>query len=302
MKKQKQAENKPLTKKQISRYLTAMLITLISSFLYAVAISVFVIPNNFLPSGVTGVSTLLAHLFPIMPVGTYLLILNIPLFIWAYRELNTRFVFFSGVCIVTQSFFLNWFTNYLPTYTADPLLACLFGGTIIGIACGLVIKNYGSFGGVDIIGVILKNRTDISIGAVNIIFNIFVVGAAAAIFGMERGMYTIVNIFIMSMVMDQVLEGLNRKRSVTVITSKGAEIAKTINQELHRGVTVLKGEGAFTHENRDVLLCVISRFELTSLKELVQEIDPHAFVTITEVTDVLGRFVQKSWLSQDGAE
>lgn len=293
---------KPLSRKKLMRYGVAIFLTLVASFIYSVGLTTFIIPNNFLPSGITGIATLLAHFFPQLPVGTYLFILNVPLFIWAYRELSKRFLFFSGLCIVSQTLILNFITPYMPVYTDNTLMACLFGGVLIGIACGIVIKNYGSFGGVDLIAIILKNHSDISIGAVNIIFNIFIVGAAALIFGFERGMYTIVNIYIMAIVMDKVIEGLNRKRSATIITTQGEAVAHAINIDLHRGVTILKGEGAFTHKDRDVLICVVSRFELTPLKELIHDIDPSAFITITEAYEVYGRFVQKNWLMQDNPD
>jgi uncharacterized membrane-anchored protein YitT (DUF2179 family) len=158
---------------------------------------------------------------------------------------------------------------------------------------GIVVKYHGSGGGVEIIGVILKQKFDISVGTVSLVWNIIIVGLGAFIFGFELAMFTVVSMYVSSSVFNYVLEGLSRKRNVMIISQKGHTISHKIMAELGRGVTVMKGIGAYTHAEKEVLLCIVSRFELGVLKEIVREIDPHAFVSITETYEVMGRFAKR---------
>jgi len=178
-------------------------------------------------------------------------------------------------------------------------VVCLFGGLLVGVGAGLVVKYHGSGGGMDIVGIILKSKYDVSVGTVSLLFNAVVVTCAAFIFGFEPAMYTLVNIFVSSNVFTQVLEGLNRKRNMMIVSEKGAEIARRLMNEVGRGVTIIKGEGGYTHRGKDVLFCVVSRFELAAIKEIISSIDPDAFVCINETYEVMGKFPGRAPLHKE---
>ncbi|MDO4581236.1 MAG: YitT family protein [Bacillota bacterium] len=251
---------------------------------------ILITPNDLLAGGVWGVAAILNHYLPRIPMGAFLVILNIPLLLWGWNKLRLRFAVYTVYAILLQSALLILIEPYLPTYTANPLLACIFGGVLVGVGSGTVVRYHGSGGGTDVIGIILKSKYDISIGTISLIVNALIVFCAAFIFGFERAMYTMVNLFISARVFTQVLEGLNRKRNVMIISEHGDAIAERLLHEVGRGVTKLHGEGGYTRKNKDVLFCVVSRFELALLKEVIQQIDPQAFVCINETYEVLGSF------------
>jgi uncharacterized membrane-anchored protein YitT (DUF2179 family) len=269
---------------------------IIGSLIVCSGFSIFITPNSFLSGGVWGIAAVIQHYLRIMPMGVYLVIMNVPLIIWGWNKLNLRFAAYTVFTILLQSALLMVMPPHLPTYTANPLLACIFGGLMIGAGAGLVVRYHGSGGGTDIIGIILKSRYDISVGTVSLFSNAVIVTCAAFVFGFEPAMYTMVNLFVSSQVFTQVLEGFNRKRNMMIVSEKGEQIAQKLMRELGRGVTIIKGEGAYTHRGKDVLFCVVSRFELAALKEIIANEDASAFVCINETYEVMGSFAKKSTL------
>ena len=267
---------------------------IIGSLIVCCGFSIFITPNNFLSGGVWGIAAVIQHYVGSLPMGVYLVILNIPLIIWGWNKLYFRFAVYTVFVILLQSALLVIMPSFLPVYTNDFLLACIFGGLLIGVGAGLVVKYHGSGGGMDIVGIILKSKYDISVGTVSLFSNAIIVTCAAFVFDFERAMYTMVSLFVSSQVFTLVLEGFNRKRNMMIVSEKGAEIAQKLMGELGRGVTMIKGEGAYTHRNKDVLFCVVSRFELSALKDIIAHEDPHAFVCINETYEVMGHFVKRA--------
>ncbi len=275
------------------KHVRNLLILILGSFIGVAGFYIFIVPNDLLAGGVWGLAILCNHFFPLLPMGIYVLLINIPLMIWAHRQLNLRFVVYTLFTMAIQITMLLTLEDFFPVYQKDVLLSCLFGGLIIGIAIGLIVKAHGSGGGMDIVGIILKQKWDVSVSSVIFIGNIVVVLAAALVFGLERGMYTMVSIYVTSYVFNQILEGFNRKRNAMIITTKGEEISQMLLHNLGRGVTMLKGEGGYSHADKHILFCVVSRFEISSLKEIVRTADPGAFVMISETSEVMGRFKSK---------
>ena len=272
---------------------------IIGSLIVCGGFSIFITPNNFLSGGVWGVAAIIRHYVGSLPMGVYLVILNIPLIIWGWNKLDFRFAVYTVFVILLQSGFLVIMPPYLPIYTANPLLACIFGGLLVGAGAGLVVKYHGSGGGMDIVGIILKTKFDISVGTVLLTSNVIIVFCAAFVFGFEPAMYTMVNLFVSSQVFTQVLEGFNRKRNMMIVSEMGEDIAHKLMSEVGRGVTIIKGEGGYTHRSKDVLFCVVSRFELSALKEIISQVDPNAFVCINETYEVMGRFAKSSALIEE---
>lgn len=295
MRPQRKSKQKYPLKKHIRNIAMMIIGSLISVFGYAV----FITPNDLLAGGVWGIAAILNHFLPILPMGVFLVILNVPLLIWGWNKLHLRFAVYTVFTILLQSALLVLAADYIRlAYTDDILLGCLFGGLLVGIGAGLVVKYHGSGGGTDIVGIILKNKYDISVGTISLAVNACVVLCAAFVFGFEPAMYTMVNLFVSSSVFTEVLEGLNRKRNMMIVSEKGAEIAERLMHNLGRGVTMMKGEGGYTHKQKDVLFCVVSRFELASLKEIIKSVDPNAFVCINQTYEVMGSFHKKALFEQ----
>lgn len=267
---------------------------IVSSLITVAGYLIFVSPNEFLPGGAWGIAAIISHYLPVIPFGAYLLILNIPLIIWGWRQMDLRFAIYTVISMLTQSGLLILLEAKLPEYLSNPLLACIFGGALTGFSSGLFVRYHASAGGFDIVGLIMKKKYDISVGAVSFTANVFIVAAGSLIFGVEKAMYTIVFLYLTSTVFNKTLEGFNSKRNVMIISNKGEELAQKLLNKLGRGVTIMKGIGGYSHEEKDVLMCVISRFELAMLKELIRETDPQAFASINEVYDVMGAFPRKA--------
>lgn len=288
------AEKELRRKYPLKKHVRNIAVIMFATFLDCTGYLIFIQPNNFLAGGVWGVAGIINYFIPVIPMGAYVAALNIPLLIWGWRKLNLRFALYTIFAIVLQSVMLIFLLPYLPSYSDNPLLACVFGGVLMGIGAGLVVKFHGSGGGTDIVGIILHAKYDISVGAISFMFKIVIVTAAAFIFGFEPAMYTMVSMFIATMVFSQVLEGINRKRNMMIVSSQGHLIAQRLMAEIGRGVTIMKGEGGYTHQDRDVLFCVVSRFELPAIKDLVYDCDPDAFVCINQAYEVLGKFPRRA--------
>ena len=287
-----------IIKTSLGRHLLNMAVHLLASVVICTGITIFYTPNNFLSGGVWGVSMILHYFIAGIPLGVFILILNIPLILWAWRVLERRFVFYTIWVIAIQSILLSFFPLIMPTYTENPLLACLFGGVLVGTGAGFVVKFYGSGGGLDVVGLIIKKRINISVGTISMFFNIIIVSIAALLFGFERAMYTMVSMYVFAVVFDKVLEGFSPKQSTMIITNLGSEIAAAVGAELGRGGTLIKAEGAYTHKEKEVLICIVSRYEVPRIKEIVAAIDPHAFVSISGSNEVMGQFNDASIFNQ----
>ncbi len=287
-------DSKDKKKYPVRKHLRNVLLQLFGTALSVLGYSVFIAPNDLLPGGVWGFSAILHHFLGFIPMPVFLVLLNLPLLIWGWNKLNLRFALYTVWAILLQSGLLALIPLNMPVYTNNPLLACFFGGLLSGIGSGIVVRYHGSGGGTEIVGIILKDKYDISVGSISLFVNIAVVFCASLIFGFEPGMYTIVNLVVGSTVFTRVLEGMNSKRNMMIISQKGPDIARRLIRELGRGVTMMKGEGCYTHQPKDVLFCVVSRFEMASVKEIIIDVDPEAFVCINQTYEVMGAFPRKA--------
>ncbi|MBR5429170.1 MAG: YitT family protein [Firmicutes bacterium] len=286
---QKKSQPYPLKK-----HLRNLLLMTVGSLIDVIGYSIFIAKNDLLAGGVWGIAGIINHFVPAVPMAVFIFALNVPLLIWGWNKINTRFCVYTVFCVLLQSGLLLFFPNIMPHYVNNPLLACIFGGLLIGAGSGLVVRYHGSGGGSDIVGIILKDKYDISVGAIGLTINAFVVLLAGFIFGFEPALYTMVELYVSSIAFGQVIEGLNRKRNMIIVTEKGEEITHRLLFEAGRGVTVINGEGGFSHREKQVLLLVLSRFEMAQVKEIIAETDPHAFVCVNQTYEVLGRFVKKT--------
>jgi len=263
---------------------------LVGSVIDAAGISFLLYRNGIIMGGVMGISMILNRLL-LTPVGMVTIVLNIPLFILAWKKVGSNFLFGSLLGLVLSSVILDLLELVPPiTLTTNPLLAGLFGGFLAGLGQGIVYSAGGSTGGIDIVAKILRHYFPyINYGKMVMALNAVIFIAYALVLAeYEAAMYSVVASFVVSRMVDTVLYGLNYSKVCYIITEKSEEISKAITGELGRGVTMLYGRGAFSGKDKMVLLCAIKKQQILGLKKVVKRFDPDAFVIISETREVLG--------------
>ncbi|TCT25559.1 uncharacterized membrane-anchored protein YitT (DUF2179 family) [Melghiribacillus thermohalophilus] len=268
-----------------------LIFILIGSAVFSFGIVHFNIQNNLAEGGFTGITLLLYYLLRWDPAITNIL-LNVPVFILGWKLLGRNTFYYTIIGTFAVSLFLWIFQKYplsLISLQEDMTLAALYAGIFVGVGLGVIFRYGGTTGGVDIIARLVHKYIGWSMGRTMFLFDAAVIIASILLY-LEplEGMYTLVAVFIGARVIDFIQEGAYAARGATIISSNSDEIARKIIHDMDRGVTVLEGRGSFTGEKRDVLYCVVGRNEIVRLKNIIQEIDPHAFVAVGTVHDVLG--------------
>lgn len=269
-----------------SEWLLKFVLITIGAVLMGIALELFLVPNTVLDGGVAGVSIIVSKLAK-LPLGIFIFLINLPFLFLGYRQLGKVFVVATLYGITVMSLTTGYLHNSVP-FTDDNLLAVLFGGLILGLGVGLVIRSGGALDGSEIVAILLSNKFNMSVGQIVMFINVFVFAAAGFVFGWDSAMYSVFAYFIAFKTIDIVVEGLDESKSVTIISKEYEEIAEAITERLGRTSTFLSGMGSFHRQEIQVIYCVITRLELSRLKSIVQEIDPKAFISIENVADVIG--------------
>ena len=258
----------------------------LGAILMAVALELFLVPNNVLDGGIVGISIITSHLTKIK-LGLIIFLLNIPFFFLGYKQIGRTFALSTlyGITILSISTAL---LNPIEPFVSEVFLATIFGGVILGIGVGLVIRYGGSLDGTEILAILLNKKSPFSVGEIVMLFNLFIFIAAGFVFTWESALYSMISYFIAYKSIDIVVQGLDESKSVWIISDEYEEIGDTINDRLGRGVTYLSGEGAYTGDDKKVVFCVITRLEEAKLKDIVLEIDPTSFIALGNITEVRG--------------
>lgn len=286
-------KKKYLTRKKIKSLIFSLIFTIIGSFICGVAFNVFIIPNKLLSGGISGIALISNYLAGFDP-GVVMILLNIPIFILGFRKLKKEFMFLSVIGLLTFSVAissLSFLRTSLPLN--DLLLSSLFGGVLNGVGMGIVFRSRSSSGGLDIIAVIVKKYYSLNIGTTSMIVNFFIIAFGSIYLGIKPALYTLVCMYTTSVVLERVQEGFNTGKAIMIVSESWDEVAQGIIEEVGRGVTYLDGEGAFSKEKRRVIYCVLTMSQLAKVKKLVKDIDPNAFMTVSETTEVLGHGFKK---------
>jgi uncharacterized membrane-anchored protein YitT (DUF2179 family) len=267
----------------------------LGSMLVAIALNGIIIPNKFVSGGLTGLALGIHYIFPYLPVSWLYFFLNIPLFIIGWKFVGRRFFYYSIVGMIIFSVTVEWV--HVPLQVQDKILSALFAGILTGVGAGIILKSKGSAGGTDILSVALLNRFCIRVGSTILAFNIVVLTAAAILFSLESALYTLVYMYVSSRFVEVVLTGLSQRKAVIIISPKWEEISKKILMEIVRGVTFIKGQGAYSGKDENILYTVVTFRELPRVKDIVREIDPDAFVVVHETLEVMGHRIgnQPHW-------
>lgn len=271
-------------------FINKILLMVLGSVIASVGLEIFLIPNNIIDGGITGISIIANH-FINLPLGIFIFLLNLPFLIVGYKQIGKTFAFstlFSVICLSIGVSVLH----PIPGITHDILLATIFGGIILGAGVGLIIRNGGSLDGTEIVAIILDKRIGFSIGEIVMFFNLFILGASGIVFGWDRAMYSLIAYFIAFKTIDITVEGLNESKSVIVVSDKHKEISSALTSRLGRGVTLLHGEGAYKGDTTNVIYVVVSRLEIAKLRSIVHDFDENALISIASV-DVTGKMYRK---------
>ncbi|WP_010647509.1 YitT family protein [Oceanobacillus massiliensis] len=259
----------------------------IGATLAALALELFLVPNDIIDGGIIGISLLINHLTGI-GFGILVLIINIPFLIAGLKRMGKDFLISSIFSIVTLSVMENVF-HHIEVVTAEPLLATVFGGLILGAGVGLVIRNAGALDGTEILGIIVTKKLPFSVGEFVMFVNVFIFAWAGFILGWEQAMLSILTYYIASKTIDGVGQGImNETKAAIIVSEKSAEIADDLGDKLKRGVTKLYGQNSYQEKDTQVLYVVITRLEVASLKQIVIDNDPKAFTTIMDTQEVHG--------------
>ena len=253
----------------------------IGSVLVSIGLEIFLIPNNIIDGGMTGISIMASHITK-APLGIFIFILNLPFVIIGYKQIGKTFALstiFSVICLSIGVTFLQ----PVPGITQDTLLATIFGGVTMGVGVGLIIRNGGSLDGTEIIAIILEKSSPFSIGEIVMFFNLFILGSSGFIFGWDRAMYSLIAYFIAFKTIDITVEGLDESKAVIIVSEKNKEISDAIMARLGRGIILLDGKGAYSGTETNVIYVVLSRLEIAKLKNIVHGSDEEALITITSV-------------------
>ncbi|MCI7369001.1 MAG: YitT family protein [Firmicutes bacterium] len=276
--------------KKIKAITIKYLMIIVGSALFAAGFQFFLYPNSIIVGGVSGIAMII-NLLTKLPVGLLTIVLNIPLFIIAWRYFGTDFIVGSLVGMLLSSVFVDLFALLSISPTNDMLLACIIGGAVKGLGLGIVYYAGATTGGTDIIAKFIRLKFPyLNFGTVVLITDCFIIVAFAAIFNkVESAMYAVITMFVVSKVVDLVLYGIDNSSVCYIISEKSDQLVTDITDRLHRGVTILEGEGAYSHKNKQVLLCVVKRTQIADIRKMIKSIDENAFFIITDAKNVFGK-------------
>lgn len=262
----------------------------VGSFIVALSFRYFTFPNDIVSGGLTGIAQIL-NLMLRLPVGVSVVVMNIPLFIWAGRRLGRRFVVLTGFCMAANAVFIDLLEPVARAVTHDAMLAAVYGGVLNGLGYGIIYTTGATSGGTDIPARFLRRKyPHINYSTFLLIGNVIIILAFAAIFRkFESCMYTVICMYITNKVEALILYGPVDSRLCYIISDKSEELRHALTEQLGRGVTLLRGQGAWSGQEKQVILCVVKPAQIGALRRMVREIDLNAFLVIGDARSVYGR-------------
>jgi uncharacterized membrane-anchored protein YitT (DUF2179 family) len=259
---------------------------LLGAIMMALGIEVFLVPNMIMDGGIVGISIILYNLTDIS-LGLFIFLLNIPFFFLGYKQIGKTFAISTlfGITILSIA---TSYLHHVAAFTQDMLLATVFGGIVLGAGVGLVIRYGGALDGSEILAILLNKKFPFSVGEFIMLFNVFIFAWGGFVLGWDRAMYSILAYVIAFKTIDIVIDGFDESKSAWIISDKHEDIGDAIMARLGRGVTYLKGEGAYSGEDKKVIFTIVTRLEEAKLKSIVEELDPSAFLAVADINEVRG--------------
>lgn len=280
-----------MVKKEVLQKIFEYIMIFLGAVMAAFAIEEFLVPCTILDGGVVGICIIINN-FTGTKLGLLTFLINLPFLIVGARRLGHHFIIKSAYAMIVFSIAIEFFTDVMNA-TEQYLLAVCFGGVILGVGAGLVIRYGGCLDGTETVAIILNKKLGIPVGQVVLIFNIFIYTCAGFLFGWERAMYSLLTYFITSKILDMIENGIDQAKAAMIITDDSTEVSDKIYQNLGRTVTIMEGTGLVSGHKK-VLYCVITRFEIYELKSIIHSIDASAFVTISDVSEIIGTHIKRN--------
>lgn len=271
------------------------LVLLLGSLLYAASVNVFTAPNDIAPGGLTGVATMLHYLFG-FPIGTLMLLLNLPLFYASGKILGWRFLKKTVAATLLTSLTIDLLAPWTPAYTGDPLLAAIYGGVLSGAGLALIFLRGGTTGGTDVAARIIRHyRPHFSMGRLILVIDLFLIIAAGIVYrNVNSALYALIAIYASTTLIDKILYGAQMGKVVYIVTDHSKTLAQAITTRCQRGVTLLDAQGAYSGKAKSMIFCVVRRAEVSRLRRVVHETDPRAFMVIAEAGEIVGEGFQEA--------
>ncbi|OOM11276.1 YitT family protein [Clostridium saccharobutylicum] len=269
-----------------------ILVIFLGCLIASLGVNLFLSHAKLLSGGATGIGLLLQYTVGI-PAGIAVLLVNIPLLAISYRKLNRSFTIYTTIGMLSLSISLmitKPLVNLVNLDNLDLLLYCIYGGVLCGIGYGLVFLKNGSTGGTDIITMLIRKKySTFNIGSLGFSLNIIIILIGAYISGIPEALYTFISLFIQSTVLDRMLKGFSSKKLLLILTDKEEDVINYVIKDLHRGITSLFAEGEYTHDRKKMLYCIVTTRQMIELKNTIHKIDPKAFITIVDISEVRGK-------------
>lgn len=274
---------------QVKKQALSFFFITLGAAIHAVGFNWCYAPNNIAFGGITGVAQIINALLPWAPIGVLAILLNIPLFLLGWRLIGGKLLVGTLYAMLASSVFIDLLAM-LPWQPMEPMLASLFGGVLLGLSLGLVFQQGATTGGTDLMARLLKLKLAwLPMGRLVLAIDLVVIVATAIVFkSLESALYGLTALYVSSLVMDGVLYGVDSAKVAYIISDKYGEITAAIVKDLDRGVTVLHGQGGYSGAEKQVLMCAIKQRQIVSLKRLVKETDPAAFLIVCDAHEVLG--------------
>lgn len=282
----------PLSFKNIfKQWIAPLFFITVGAVIAAFALEEFLVPFTILDGGVVGISMIISQLSG-FPLGILTIVLNVPFMIIGYRRLGVRFLVKAIYAMAVFSSFLGVFES-MKAVTEQEILVVVFGGLLLGVGVGLILRYGGCLDGTEIVAMLLSHHTEFSVGQIVLFFNIIIYGVAGLLFGPDRALYSLLTYFITSKIIDIVENGMEQGKSVMIITDHGKDIADAIYSQLGRTCTQMEGKGMVSNGKKTVLYCVITRVEVPAIKKIISDADVSAFMTISDVSEIVGNHIKK---------
>ncbi|BCZ44139.1 membrane protein [Clostridium gelidum] len=268
------------------------LIIFLGCIISSLGVNIFLSHAKLLSGGATGIGLLLEYTMGI-PVGIVVLLINIPLLIISYKKLNKSFIIYTTIgmlCLSLSLIITRPLSNLVALDNLDLLLYCIYGGVLCGVGYGLVFLRNGSTGGTDIITMLIRRKySNFNIGGLGFSLNLIIIIIGAFTSGITEALYTLISLFIQSIVLDKMLKGFSSKKLLLILTVKEEEIINYVIKDLNRGITSLFAEGEYTHDRKKMLYCIVTSRQMIELNTAIHDIDPTAFITIVDISEVRGK-------------
>lgn len=276
-------------KNKIVKIVTDYLFIAAGAIISAAGYSSFLIPNDIAAGGATGLATIFNYFIPILPVGAMTFAINIPLLFILFKDRGIGAVVRVAFGTLVFSVALDVVAAFVPTWTSDAFLACIYGGLLAGFGGGIIFRFRGGTGGTGLMAKLINARTGQPVGRLMIIVDAVVIAAAALIFSVESALYAMIAVYITGKVVDVMEEGISYNKSVWIFCSDPEKMARILIEEVSRGVTSFPCKGMYTGGERAALLCVVAQGELSQLRAVVYKHEPNAFLVVGNCNEVLGQ-------------